>query len=296
MIKNIIKILIKWFYNFFNSLQSLLKIGLFSSFMPTYKKDIKSSDKHCYILGNGPSLKETTNKKNDWKNEKDVFVVNDFVLSDQFEIIQPTYYVLVDPGYWVTKTFPEMIQLRNKVFQFLNEKTTWEITLFISKQAYQTGIFQNKINNKFIQIKFFNTTEVKGFSRFEFFCYAYNLGMPVLQNVMVAAIYLAINLQYKEINILGAEHSWLKTIMVNNQNKVCQINDHFYDKEEVAANVWLKFSGEPYLLHEVLIDLSKMFFAYHKLNDYALHKSTKIYNLTKGSYIDAFEKKQDLNK
>ena len=164
------------------------------------------------------------------------------------------------------------------------------MVFLIPKQAHKTGLFDTEINNELIEVKFFNTTEVQGFNSLIRFCYKHNLGMPVLQNVMVAAIYLAINTRYKEIRILGADHSWLSGILVNKNNQVCQVNPHFYDGDEVKANVWLKFSGQPYLLHEVLIDLSRMFFAYHQLKAYAAYRNTEVYNLTKGSFIDAFKR------
>jgi len=293
MIKKNIKRLIKWFQNLLNTLFSIVKIFLFSSFKPSCKSVPKRTGKQCFILGNGPSLKTViANNEIDLQNEEDVFVVNDFVLSEEFQKIKPAYYLLVDPGYWTDNTFIEMIELRNKVFESLNLKTSWKMILFVPRQAYKTRKLQQELStNKYIDVKFFNTTEVKGFSCFENFSYICNLGMPVLQNVLVAAIYLAINIDYKRINILGADHSWLKAISVNNKNQVCQVNTHFYDDMDVEENVWLKFSGEPYLLHEVLIDLSKMFYAYHKLNSYGVYKRIEISNLTKGSFIDAFLRK-----
>ena len=43
---------------------------------------------------------------------------------------------------------------------------------------------------------------------------------PNGSNVSIGAIYSAILNGYKEINLLGLEHSWMKDIRVNDKNEV----------------------------------------------------------------------------
>jgi len=115
--------------------------------------------------------------------------------------------------------------------------------------------------------------------------------MPRPHNVMIPSIFIALSLNVKEIALIGIDHSWLKEIYVDEQNNALFFNQHFYDKE-ISAKKFDKY-GKTYLkLHEILMTLSKAFESYHILEEYSKTKNIKIYNCTKGSYIDAFERKE----
>lgn len=279
-----------------NTVFSVARVLLFSSFNPTGNKIKNVSGCDCFILGNGPSLKEVLKSEMFLNNNSaDLFVVNDFAISEYYEKIKPKFYVIADPGYWSNKAFEQTKIIRENVIASINLKTNWELTILVPAECYKTGFFQKQVQNKNVTILFFNTTEIHGFEKIVRGCYKYNLGMPQLQNVLVGAIYLAINIKYKKIYIIGADHSWLNDMFVNDRNQVCLLPNHFYGeaaKEKNSANVWLKCYGEPYRMDEILVDLSKMFKGYHLLNQYASSMATKIYNLTPNSFIDAFERKQ----
>ena len=51
--------------------------------------------------------------------------------------------------------------------------------------------------------------------------------MPFSQNVLVAAIYISLNLGYKNIYLLGADHSWAHDVSVNDDNQLCLNDRHF---------------------------------------------------------------------
>ena len=113
--------------------------------------------------------------------------------------------------------------------------------------------------------------------------------MPRPHNVMVPAIFIAIKLTNKNVFLSGVDHSWLRELHVDNDNKVLFYNQHFYDKDIKAKQ--FDYSGQRYMkLHEILNTMSKAFESYHILQEYAEYKQIKIINLTQNSYIDAFEK------
>ena len=116
--------------------------------------------------------------------------------------------------------------------------------------------------------------------------------MPKAQNVLVPSIFNAINMGYKEIRIYGADHSWLECIRVDNQNRVCLTDSHFYDKEKVKLEPWIKATPgrEVYKMHEVLRDIAQMFDSYHQIRWYADKVGRRVVNCTKDSFIDAFER------
>ena len=111
---------------------------------------------------------------------------------------------------------------------------------------------------------------------------------------MVAAIFLAINLGYARIYLHGADHSWHEDLVLNEENIVCIKDRHFYDKGEVALTPWRigDKNGTTWKMHEILMALSKKFQGYHVLAEYASYRKAKIYNASKKTYIDAFERCQ----
>ena len=64
------------------------------------------------------------------------------------------------------------------------------------------------------------------------YCYDCNLAMPSVENVMVASLYIAIYLGYKTVELYGVEHSWTKSLYVNDHNQVCLHDDHFMIKKK----------------------------------------------------------------
>jgi hypothetical protein len=87
------------------------------------------------------------------------------------------------------------------------------------------------------------------------------------------------------------EHSWTRGLYVDEQNRTCIRNEHFYANAP-QGTVWLKSDSEPYTIHEALFDIAKMLGGYREINEYAAYRGVKIYNCTPGSFIDAFERKE----
>ena len=127
--------------------------------------------------------------------------------------------------------------------------------------------------------------------KLEYFLYKKGISAPGSQNVLITSIYAMINMGYSKIFLYGADHSWTSQMIVNQSNQVCLSDHHFYDILPSALNPWLKADGSPYKMHEILDDLRRAFYSYHELNSYALYiGAVTIINMTKMSFIDAFEK------
>ena len=95
---------------------------------------------------------------------------------------------------------------------------------------------------------------------------------------------------YRQIYIIGADHSWIKTLDVNENNEVVSVQPHFYkDNDEENQRVTSVYRNVR--LHEILMSFHVAFKAYHKIADYAASKGVSIYNSTPVSYIDAFPRR-----
>jgi len=285
-------IVLKCLINFKESLLSLIRILIHSSFTIKLKHLKVSEGSTCYILGNGPSLKENLLNDLDFIKKQELFAVNEFAKSEYYELLTPKYYVLADPSYYRQEIYNHFVDLGELVLNALRDRTTWSMSLFIPHEAYKNKRFRSYFeNNKNITLISYNKTSIKGFCRLSHYLYKNYWGMPTLQNVLIGCIFISINMRFKEINILGADHSWTKNILVNKQNQVIQADDHFYDDEKSYVPFRHAY-GELYKMHEILRDFAQMFESYHLLQLYAMYMNVKIFNLSKDSFIDAFERRE----
>lgn len=286
--------ILKRIYNFINllyaTLVSIARIILRSRLSPLVKK-LKAKDQAiCYVLGNGPSLKDALHANLELIKSQELFVVNDFVRSKYYAILKPKYYVLLDPGYWDSDS--ESLNDCNLVLNLIREKTTWDMYIIVPNQAHKIRTFREIfLSNTNISIMDFNSTTISGFKWFNLLSYKNYLGTPPLNNVVGACIFVAINMKYKEINLLGVDHSWTQNIVVSEKNQVCCTDPHFYDEVNCNLIPHKTVYGEYYTMHRLLRDYATMFEGYHYLRIYAEIMKVRIVNRYKKSFIDAFEKK-----
>ncbi len=258
-----------------------------------YKKELKGD---IHVLGNGPSLKE---KLKEYRINSDIvsFAVNDFAVSDFYSIVKPSYYMLVDPAYWIDNANMIDMEIREKVYQNMNERTIWPMTLFVPSYVKKKKIMEQFVHNSNIIIRAINYTNFYPTKTWYYkYILKHNFGVVPVGNILGQAIYASINMGFKNIYIYGAEHSWTEDIRVNDKNQVCTIKKHFFDAEEQKLVPWLKANGDTFKMHEVLASLRNHFLGYHFLEWYSKQMGAHILNCTTGSFIDAFERRNGQNK
>lgn len=234
------------------------------------------------ILGNGPSLGKNLEEDMEFLAEADTIAVNFFANSPEFRRVRPKYYVLADPHFFdKALTDPNV----GRLIENLNS-IDFPMTLYIPSAArFKKSLFTNPN----LVTGMFSFTAVEGFGWLEDMALRNTWGMPRPRNVLIPSIMLGIWLGYKEIYILGADHSWLKTLSVNDRNEVVSIQPHFYkDDEKELKRVKEEYVRHP--LHEVLESMMIAFRSYHRIRRYADRIGVRIFNATLGSMIDAFER------
>ena len=249
-----------------------------------------NNENNIVVLGSGPSLFEDLGRIENLDNCK-YLAVNDFITSKLFCELKPNYYVLADPGYF-DKDCDNILVV--KTINLLS-KVEFQVQLFIPFIYYKMFIKNNPniLDNNYLRISPFHTNEYYGFERVNFFLYKAGLSMPLVQNILIAAVFISINLGYKNVYLLGADHSWLYDLRVNLDNRVCQYKRHFYNSEESnQMEPFFKSPGVTYKMHEILVVLSRTFYGYLKLENYSKKRNARVINVTKNSYIDAFERFQ----
>ena len=259
-----------------------------------FKSDLKNASKKkpIYILGNGPSLLSVKDKIQD-RSKINLCTVNFSVLTDIFMELKPEYHVIVDPAFFELEKNTQ--DVKNRVLQFfetLNSKVTWNMTLIVSAKANRKTLKKLLKNDK-IRICQLPGKDLKLdsdiFQSLMFLSYRKGLAMLPCQNVVMACIYFAITIGYKEIQLYGVEHSWIKYLKVNENNIVCQEDVHYYGKTKLVP--FYKDKNSTFTMAEILTAFAKMFSGYEKLQRYAKYcGSVQIINMTKDSYIDAFQR------
>lgn len=259
-----------------DTLASMAKVAILSR-PETVKAE--SGAASLVVLGNGPSLRTLLENNFSFLDGRDRMVVNFSSVSQDFVRIAPRYYLLMDPAFF------ENAETMHKVFEPMAEKVTWKMTLFVPTTARKRpGWLPLVKRNILIEVQYFNPTPIEGFKAFRRFAYRAGWGMPRPRNVLVACLMVSLKLPYSTIYLAGADHSWLKEIWVDDNNVVQEDRAHFYDKKGTSRVT------SPHRLYVLLESMSIAFRSYLEVEDYARERGTKIYNITEGSYIDAFER------
>lgn len=264
---------------------SFLRILIGMSF---YRLKVSSnSRKNCIILGNGPSLKKTLQFMSDRPlKETDIYCVNFFANDPVYQKLKPTHYVLTDQSFWIDNTTEEITHKKKLLYDTLFSKTTWKLNLFLPIEARP---YIAKYKSEYVNTVYYNRTPIVGFKFFRHVCYKYNLGMPTPQNVLIAAIYIAMHHKYKTIYMSGADHSWHNSLHVGEDNILYISDCHFYG-EAKPVPFFKVGQREPYRMHEIFTLWAKVFRSYHLLGEYAKTNNSNIINISETSYVDAFQR------
>lgn len=276
---------------FMKTILSILRIVRNKAFYSTLINIKSTKYNEVIAIGNGPSFKDFINKNVNFFKEKDILCMNDFAISEYFETLKPNYYVIVDPAYFEKDMPTSFKQTLYNLENALNEKTSWNMYLYIPKISDKNNFKYLNIRNNNITIIKYNTSRIEGFNWFKKMMFKYKIGAPYIQNVLVAGLHILLMLRYKKIFICGADHGWHINTKVDEQCTLLLKDTHFYD-DQASYTPWIKNikTNELWKLHEILFALSKTFESYHEIKYLSKIYASEIYNLTDDSFIDAFTK------
>ena len=253
-----------------------------SSWHNGHLRGIPRKHDRLVILGNGPSLASVLESKREFLQDKDLMCVNFFADSDTYADLKPAHYIATDP---IVFQNPEQ---SDRLFGALAEKTDWELRFFAPWRYRNETAWQERLHaNPLIRLHFINTTPAEGSDAWCFPLYRRMLAMPRPRNVLIPALMTALWMGYPTIYTAGVEHSWHRQLWVNDDN-VLMINDtHFYD----AGTPQNRRHGD-FTVGSLFRSLAIAFDGYHAVERYARQQGSRIYNITEGSFIDAFERKK----
>lgn len=266
------------------SLKSIAKMALLSR-RPSVSRDSASAAGPLVILANGPSLRKTIADNIGRLVDMPTMAVNFAALADEFFRIKPGRYILADPHFFERGDDKNVAALWSRL-----ASVDWPMTLYVDirrrgRVRHMAALPPN------VRVEGFNAVGVEGWQWLEAVAYRSGLAMPRPRNVLIPAIMTGIAAGFREIYIAGADHSWLQSIWVTEQNEVVSVQPHFY-KEDEDEKKRVVNEYRAYRLHQILESFRIAFESYHRIERYARRAGVRIYNSTPGSYIDAFERKQ----
>lgn len=247
------------------------------------------------MLGNGPSLSKSLSTSRAIFRDRDIYCVNTFAVSEYFTEIKPSHYVLADPTFWLLNVSDIDRTCRLALFDRIIDSATWPMVVLAPHEMRKGMEWRSfcrtaAIRCPNISVQYFNRTPVNGFKCFRHLIYRASLGMPTAYNVLVAALFLAINAGYENIYFLGADHSWHQNIVVKNDNLLYIKDSHFYDLKTNYKLFDKGKAGELFKVHEVFLGWGRLFEVYILLNEYAQSRGVSIINVSLESFIDAFQR------
>ncbi|MDE7159790.1 MAG: hypothetical protein K2O24_02950 [Muribaculaceae bacterium] len=271
---------------FRKSAQSVASIGKCAIMSrPPSPGSRRENDRPLIIMGNGPSLRHVLDNDRDSLLTHDLMAVNFAANTPEFFELRPKYYVLADPHFFTgTDTDPNVARLWDAL-----GRTHWEMTMFVPclrKREFEAR-YAMRMRDAGVKVKWFNLTPVEGLPAISHFLFRHGLGMPRPRNVLIASIMLALREGYRDIYITGADHTWSRSLWVDDRNRVVSVQPHFYkDRPDELDRVAREYAG--YHLHDILNSLTIAFRSYFDIARYAASVGASIVNATPGSMIDAF--------
>lgn len=237
-------------------------------------------------MGNGPSLRsfiEYAEANPSIHDDFDLMAVNFAARTPEFFSLRPALYILADPHFFRgVDSDPNVKELWENL-----RHADWRMTLMLPLQYHSEAenIAQNL--SRSVEIKWFNLTPLEGKGPIIRALIHAGLGMPRPRNVLIPAIMTAIREGYRKIFLTGADHSWSRSLWVDDMNRVVSVQPHFYkDNKEEEQRVTSEYAG--YHLHDILHSLTVAFRSYFCIADYASRSGVSIRNATPDSFIDAF--------
>lgn len=259
---------------------SIIKVALRSR--RTGKPEGPEKGEEIIIMGNGPALRKVLDENKDLLAGSTTMAVNFAANTPDYTEVRPDYYILADGHFFNGLESDDNVR---RLWQNLSA-TDWDMTLFVPADRLREANSLLAGNGR-VSLSPFNLTPAEGNRWVCHRLFDAGLAMPRPRNVLIPAIMMAIRANFRKIILVGADHSWSRTLRVDENNRVVSVQPHFYaDDSKERERVDNEYAG--YHLHDILRSLTIAFSSYFTIKDYADSKGIAILNATPGSFIDAF--------
>ena len=269
---------------------SIRRAILYSRFGVRFSRS-PDSNSRCVVLGNGPSLADDIPHYITIDCAVDILCVGRIAESDVYSQIRPKYYVFADPLWWSSSANETVLSVRRHLFDVIKIKTTWNLTVYAPFEAEKllNGVFNGHPN---IEMAYYNNIVASGLPAVKYRLYDMNLAIPPAFTVLISALFLAIRIGYKEVILLGADHSWHESLVLDEANRPCVRDSHFYDKHVMLKPISIDGSDDNGMrMDRLFLTIGRMFEGHWEISEYAKRSGVNVINSSSKTYVDAYERK-----
>ena len=165
------------------------------------------------------------------------------------------------------------------------------MTLYVQFYNPEKFDYRAALPNPRIRIVRFHTQVYRGFGSVGFWLFRHGLGSANFGTVVQVGEYVALLLGYRRIELYGVDHTLLDGLCVDDANRLCRADRHYYDAGPRAPQpIYMKVPHVPYTMSVYLAEVAELFRGHEVLRDYAASLGARIVNRTRGSMIDAYER------
>ena len=271
---------------FFQTVLTLGKVVFRSNYFLSMERSV---DENIVVMGNGPSLKKDILDYPETFKKNHLAVVNHFCLSEFFFELKPKSYFLLDPDF-----FMDASDFKGNVgntFAILTGDIQWEMDFYVPYKYRKSLLVQRLKENSRFKVHFVNYVPAKGgFPAINHWLYNRNLATPQCQNVLIFTLFVLTRKSTKNVFLFGAENDWHANVVVNKDNFLELHDRHLYTENKEIKPIVLYTGNKRRTMVELLESSVKVFRAYMELEHYAGKRNVRIYNCSRNSMIDAFER------
>jgi hypothetical protein len=247
------------------------------------------------VLGNGPCLKKDLDGGFfSLSKDCDHFCVNGFVLYEEYELVQPSVYFLLDP-FFLTRNVPkELSEKPLSILRMLNDKTCWSMTLVVPPSA-DMAFLMGIINNKNIEIKKINAVCLRSYKYNYLTRLLLKTGFfgPEITNVVIYALLIAVLMGYKKIEMYGVDMSLHEDLVLNQKNNELYYKSRHHKEDDVLVPFKkVPLMRESWSMGEILEVCAKNFFAHDLIEKFSKDIGAMVINRSSFSFIDAYNRNE----
>lgn len=261
-----------------STLKSVAKVILQSRSVK-FPDKFRGTDK-LIIMGNGPSLRKVLDDHLDVLRDTACMAVNFAANTPDFFKVKPALYTIADPHFYQSTADENVTRLLSNL-----SRVDWPMYLFVPREAADN--LRLLISNDSITVVGYNAVGVEGWSPLVHKFFDLRLAMPRPRNVMIPSIMIGAWLGFSNIYLAGADHSWTQGLGVAPDNRVITNLPHYY-QDNAHEQSRVKAVYTHHHLHDLFLSYYIAFKAYHEIQAWAAKRNIHIYNVTPGSFIDAF--------
>ncbi len=225
--------------------------------------DLRNASKdreRCFIIGNGPSIKEQDLTR---LRGETTFVVNSFYRHPDYDLIDPTYHCHADPI--VGTDVPHVVAHLRDV-----ERTAKRATIILPTDAEPMVRRHELFRNNRVHYVFFSEEGCeRGRIRMDL-----TRTVSCVTNIVQGCILMAMYMGFRNIYLLGCDHDWLANPTVST---------YFFGQDLHWRDDAIDYTYELHMENTL-----RLWRSYRHVRDFAFKRGIRIYNATRGGFLDVF--------